>query len=469
MLFCPAFKLRSTTLVATALIVTACSENGPFELTGLNTPKSASAITSTTTTDWDFAEMAVVPPNSNSPDGPIGRSYTFTVPGAGSVTASARQVDANGDQLYAKGRSIGADERGLGVCRQFTAGGQCQGVDNEIGDQFGDGKFPSITLDFTGLAAGTVVTSLTLSSLQSLESYSISSSTDGTVYTPFASGVGSDAQPVITIAVSNPNIKYFRFEVGTGGAGNNYLVASATTATTSQTGFCPIAPNPLFGLGGAGSYTVLGMSNGNVMISQGETTIAGDVGVGPNDGGELLKSTITGKLVVDPTAHPDIHRDLRVLGGTSTASLAGPVADAQRASNYLAGLTPTLTRGEINSSTTFTSSGGLNVIRLGSVDLVKKTLTINGGPNDVFVFNVTRGFTLSSSKVILTGGVNASNVIWNFTGTGDDIRIFKDVTVASGTFLAPQRDVTLDIATLHGSIIAGGKIKIHSSAEITCP
>src|SRR4029078_4529272 len=103
--------------------------------------------------------------------------------------------------------------------------------EDEIGDGDGRGHFPSVLLSFTGLSAGPVVTSVMVSSVQSLESYKVSSSTDGSVFTPFASGVGSDAQPVITIPLSDQNIKCLRFEVGTGGAGNNYLIAAVTTPT----------------------------------------------------------------------------------------------------------------------------------------------------------------------------------------------------------------------------------------------
>lgn len=233
-------------------------------------------------------------------------------------------------------------------------------------------------------------------------------------------------------------------------------------------GFCPVAPNAFFGLGTAGSYTVLGLTNGNVIISEGATSVAGDVGVGPNDGGALLKSTITGKLVLDPTAHPDIHPDLTVLGGTSVASLTGPVADALAASAFLAGLAPTQSFGNITTSRTFSSTGAVNVIQLGSVNTVKQQLTITGGASDVFVFNVAGGFNFSSSQLILSG-VNASNIIWNFPGAGGDIDIFKSVTVAAGTFLGPQRNMELDVATLHGAFIAGGTIKIHSAAQVTCP
>ena len=227
-------KLATMALVASAVVATACSENGPSEPTALKAPTRSLATVVTTTTVWDFSALA------GAPDRPLGTSYTFTQPVAGSITASAEQILPSGGsvQVYAKGTgpNPNLEEEGLGECRSPVGGGECVGIDDEIGDNFGDGVYPSVILDLTQLSAGTVVTSITLASLQSFEAYAVSSSTDGNTWTPFASGVGSDAQPIITIPVLDPTIKYFRFEVGNGSEGNNYLLQSVTTVTTTNTG-----------------------------------------------------------------------------------------------------------------------------------------------------------------------------------------------------------------------------------------
>jgi Ice-binding-like len=233
-------------------------------------------------------------------------------------------------------------------------------------------------------------------------------------------------------------------------------------------GVCPVAPNALFGLSSAGSFAVLGLTAGNVIISEGNTRVTGNVGVGPQDGGALLKATIDGTLFLDPTAHPDIHPDLVVTQGTVTQSLTTPVAAAIQASASLAGLPSTQTYGDITTNVTFVGNGGTNVISLNSVNLVKRTLTISGGANDVFIFNVAGQFNFASSQIVLNG-VSAANVLWNLPGAGGDVDIFKSVTVAYGVFLAPLRNVELDGSVLGGSIIAGGTIKIHSAATVRCP
>jgi hypothetical protein len=229
---------------------------------------------------------------------------------------------------------------------------------------------------------------------------------------------------------------------------------------------CP-PPNAFFGLGAAAGFSVLGLTGADVTISEGATLISGNVGLGPNDTGDLLKATIKGTLFLDPTSNPDIHPDLVVTGGTVSSNLTGASAAAISASANLAGLAPTQTFGDITASKTFTGNGGVNVIALKSVNLVKGVITISGTAADVFVFNVKNGFNFSSSQMKLVGGVTYNNILWNFstTGSGD----IKDVTVADGIFLAPNRNVTIDHTITIGAVLAGGQISIHSGATEGCP
>ena len=50
----------------------------------------------------------------------------------------------------------------------------------------------------------------------------------------------------------------------------------------------------------------------------------------------------------------------------------------------------------------------MNVIQVSSINLVKRTITFKGGPNDIFILNVAGSFTFSSSQMILSGGVLAT-------------------------------------------------------------
>jgi hypothetical protein len=229
-----------------------------------------------------------------------------------------------------------------------------------------------------------------------------------------------------------------------------------------------IAPNAVFTLGPASEFAVLGLDRTDVVISEGKTSVTGNVGLGANDGGSLLKATIFGALKLSPSAHPDIHSDLRVTGGRSVTNLDAAVAAALAASARLAALPATKIYGAVNGSTTFVGNGGLNVINVASLKAVKSTIALRGGPSDVFVFNVAGDFTFGSSQMILQG-VSPSNVVFNFPTSGSDINIYKDISTAYGTFLAPSRKIIVDQSTVTGSIIGGNKIAIHSAATVKCP
>lgn len=226
-------RLATVVLAASSVILAACSETGPTAPSSLKVPSTPVADIVPTVTVWDFVARSGV-----SSDVEIGTSHTFTDPTAGAIVASMEQTLASPGvvELYSKGigEALGDEEKGLGYC--FKPGGAADECttngEDEIGDPDDNGRYPSLMLDFTGLTTGTVVTSVMVTSLQTLEAYKVSSSTDGTTWSPFAAGVGSDAAPAITLPVTDPTIKYLRFEVGNGGAGNNYLVAAATTSTT---------------------------------------------------------------------------------------------------------------------------------------------------------------------------------------------------------------------------------------------
>jgi choice-of-anchor A domain-containing protein len=239
-------------------------------------------------------------------------------------------------------------------------------------------------------------------------------------------------------------------------------------------GPCP-PPPAVFGLGTAGNYSVLALAGADLVISEGATNIEGDVGLGADGTGSLLKAKIDGTLYLDPTAHPDIHGDLTVTGGIVVKSMSAEQSDALSANASLAALASTQASiGPITSSTTITGGSGMNVVRVAGVNMVKGTLTISGPADALFVINVTDGggFNFSSSKMVLAGGVEANDIVWNFIGDGADIDIFKDVTVAYGTFLAPYRNILQDHANVSGRYIGatGGRtLKLHSAATLACP
>jgi len=245
-------------------------------------------------------------------------------------------------------------------------------------------------------------------------------------------------------------------------------LSNAISATTLPCG--DHCRSDVFPLGAAASYAVLALDGADLDIGSGSTLIDGDVGLGAHTTGSLMKATITGKLLRDPTSTAAQHPDLVVNGGTWVASLGSAVGDALAASSSFAALPPTQTFGDVTvQDFTITGAGGLNVIQIQSLSVVGGSLTFVGGPSDRFLINVLGDFTWNGGTMLVQGGVTMDRVLWNFPTAGNPVGIFKPVMVAIGTFLAPFRDVILDKGTLFGAIIGGRRVVVHSGAQLNCP
>jgi len=189
----------------------------------------------------------------------------------------------------------------------------------------------------------------------------------------------------------------------------------------------------------------------------------------------LEKATVFGKVFVDSSANPAIHSDFHATGGIFfNQNLSPDKAAALALSATLAALPCTQTFGDITANKTITSTGPVNVICVNSINLVKSAITLVGSATDTFVINVTSptaGFTLSTSQIVLSGGLTSDHVIFNFPGTGGMLNVFKQPTVMNGTLLAPQRDIVIDNPPVNGSVI-GSTVTVHSGAKVTgchCP
>jgi uncharacterized repeat protein (TIGR01451 family) len=249
--------------------------------------------------------------------------------------------------------------------------------------------------------------------------------------------------------------------------------SSTATITVNCLNVC-VPANSAFNLGQAANYTVLGMTGANVIFGSEATTVNGNVGLGANDTGSLIKATINGKLFRDPSVDSGIisSKDLTVTGGIVTQSLAQAVADALAANTALNAKPATQVLGNIgDGTTTINLSNGINVISIASVN-THGVININGPIDAAVVFKVAGGFTCNGCAINLTGGITAQNVLWNFFGAGADVSISKPIGSSKGIFLAPLRNILLDKGTNVGALIGaanGNKLLIHSGATETSP
>lgn len=219
---------RVAVLAAMCCAMSACTQKStPTASTAPVVPTPNGALPGTTT--WDFALLS-------GPDGPHGNPAIFTIPGQGSIIATVVESESNpGFQVWSKGFLDAplSDERGLGFCGNYGTGGTCGNASptgsEEVGDMFPDSTgnvtlTPSLILNFTGLAAGSVVDSVTLGSLGFGEGYSMSWSADGVTYSVMASGARTTGTSDVVAFPVHAGANYLRFDQGTGIPGSDYVV-----------------------------------------------------------------------------------------------------------------------------------------------------------------------------------------------------------------------------------------------------
>jgi hypothetical protein len=146
------------------------------------------------------------------------------------------------------------------------------------------------------------------------------------------------------------------------------------------------------------------------------------------------------------------------ISGTTTTGLNLMSAQSQviTASNTLAGLTADYTINSITSPQTYSSTGEVTVVDVGSIDLGNgENIYLSGNSKSVFVVNVSGipDFTGNASIVGLNG-VTAAHIILNFYANVANLGVIADVNnVLNGTILLPYADATLHSA--NGAIYAG--------------
>ncbi|MDR3653197.1 MAG: ice-binding family protein [Paludibacter sp.] len=237
---------------------------------------------------------------------------------------------------------------------------------------------------------------------------------------------------------------------------NKNITANFTAATGTGPGN--------INLGGAAIYTILSKSG---ISTIGVTSITGNIGVSP-----ATATAITGfGLIMDPS---------NVFSKSSPSTL---VSGNVYAADYAVPTPANISTAVIDMQTAFTTANGLTtsvITELGAGDITGMTLvpglykwstgllisasgvTLTGGPNDTWVFQIGQGMTVANGAIIhLAGGAQAKNIYWitasdavigstvNFSG---NILSYTKITVNTGSTvtgrLLGQTAVTLNAATV---------------------
>ena len=198
----------------------------------------------------------------------------------------------------------------------------------------------------------------------------------------------------------------------------------------------PVAGNVLFGLGLTAALSGGnngGITNGGVLFYDSSATISGS-----------LQNPITQTLV----------------SNTVTQNAA---TIAQNVSTFASSLAATQNFTTINTTTTITGNGGLNVIDVANIQNAK--LTLSGTPNDFFLFNVSNA--ISTNQPMTLSGVTPDQILFNLTGTGTVFQT-SGGDLSFGTYLATNGGkFQFSNLVLTGRLInIGGDVQLVSGSMI---
>ncbi len=209
---------------------------------------------------------------------------------------------------------------------------------------------------------------------------------------------------------------------GCGGGGGGVGVAATTTAV-------PTSPGAGTGLGGLGkgpAPVVLGAAGNYAILAKSAITT-------------VPASAITGNVGLSPAAATFITGFTLAADPTNVFSTSTQVTGQVFAANYAVPTPANLTTAVGNMLTAYTDAAGraadfteLGAGNIGGMTLpagtykwgtgvtIPTNVTLNGGPNDVWIFQIAQGITqASAARVILTGGALPKNVFWQSFGAVD--------------------------------------------------
>jgi len=213
-------------------------------------------------------------------------------------------------------------------------------------------------------------------------------------------------------------------------------------------------------LGTAGNYVILSKTG---ISSVPNSIVTGNIGVSPID-----STAITGfSLTVDATNE-----------FATSSQITGKVY----ASDYTSPTPSTLTTAISNMETAYTDAAGravdytelhvgdlsgqtltAGVYNWGTSVVINSDVTIKGGANDVFIFQIAGGITQASgTKIILQGGVQAKNIFWQ---TAQTVSIGTNAHL-EGIVLS-KTNITLGTnASINGRLLAQTAVTLDKSTVV---
>ena len=237
-----------------------------------------------------------------------------------------------------------------------------------------------------------------------------------------------------------------------GGSGGGRFGSGTPTAAGAGTGVggAGRGPAPVI-MGTAGNFVILAQS---AITDVPASVVTGNVGLSPATGASigLTCAEVTGNIYSVDAAGPLPCVITDAIGLTTAINDKGTAyTDANsRAPDYTE-----LGAGNI---------GGLNLgpatYKWGTGVLIPTNVTLTGGPNDVWIFQIAQGLSVSSGvQIILAGGALPQNIYWATFAAAD----FGTTSKFKGAVLS-QTSITMKTgATINGRLLAGTAVNLDTN------
>jgi Ice-binding-like/Putative peptidoglycan binding domain len=215
-------------------------------------------------------------------------------------------------------------------------------------------------------------------------------------------------------------------------------------------------PSPV-NLQAADNFAILSKTG---ISTTGSTDIIGDIGVSPAAATSItgfgLSVAAGGPFATSPMVIGRIYAP--DYASPAPANLTTAVLDMQTAYTDAAGRSPNVT--ELGAGTI----GGLTltpgVYKWGTGVTIPTNVTLSGGANDVWIFQIAQNLTVSSgAEVLLTGGAQTSNIFWVVGGQ----TTLGTSSFFSGTILDQTAVVLNTGAELDGRALAQSAVTLDSN------
>jgi hypothetical protein len=235
------------------------------------------------------------------------------------------------------------------------------------------------------------------------------------------------------------------------GCGTSNSSGAPTSVAGAGTGVGGVGRGPApVNLGSAANYRILAQS---AITNVPTSAVTGNIGLSPATGAGIGLSCpeITGTVQTVDAAGP-------ACSTVAPATLTIAINDKGTAYTDAAGRAPDYTEYAAG------LIGGLNLgpatYRWSTNVNITSDVTLTGGPNDVWIFQIAQGLTVASGvKVKLAGGALAQNIYWQVFSAAD----FGTTSVFKGTVISSTTVILKTGATLNGRALAGTGVTLQSN------